>query len=75
MMILFVMNKKISSKSSPTKKKRSDSLLIITRIRTDCDKYARFIGFDLLARRVDRRSFRGVGFGNDEFDEYEEYEY
>ena len=35
MMILFVMNKKISSKSSPTKKKRSDSLLIITRIRTD----------------------------------------
>ena len=40
-----------------------------------CDKYARFIGFDLLARRVDRRSFRGVGFGNDEFDEYEEYEY
>ena len=39
-----------------------------------CDKYARFIGFDLLARRVDRRSFRGVGFGNDEFDEYEEYE-
>jgi len=28
-----------------------------------------------LARRVDRRSFLGVGFGNDEFDEYEEYEY
>ena len=60
----------------PHKEKAIDSLSNTNKNKNRlCDKYARFIGFDLVARRIDRRSFRGVGFGNDEFDEYEEYEY
>ena len=69
---LFSLSEKNIFKKLPLKEKAIDSLSNKNRL---CDKYARFFGFDLLARRVDRRSFRGVGFGNDEFDEYEEYEY
>lgn len=73
---LFSLSEKNIFKKQPHKEKAIDSLSNKNKNKNRlCDKYARFFGFDLLARRVDRRSFRGVGFGNDEYDEYEEYEY